>query len=147
MAVVKEKEILKRLEVSGLSDAQKEVMVRETIEKMGVDFGRTVHCRGAHPNREWTNRSEEFEASPEEVAVKKSAEAESLHRTIRAEAENMLRDKELADLKAELAAMKAESAAMKVTPSTEGTLHLNKDIDRRSKEWRDSHPREEQKAA
>lgn len=131
MAVIKEKDILKRLEISGLSDTQKEAMVREAIEKMGVDFGRTVYCRGAHPNREWTNRSEEFEISPEEAAAVKAAqqadEKEARDKVIREEAEKMMKDKELADLKAELAALKG-------TPSIEGTLHL----DKRTREFKES---------
>ncbi len=132
MAVIKEKDILKRLEVSGLSDTQKEVMVRESIEKMGVDFGRTVYCRGVHPNREWTNRAEEFEASPEEVAAAKAAqhaaEKEARDKAIREEAEKLMKDKELAELKAELAELKAK------TPSIEGTIHL----DKRTREFKES---------
>lgn len=140
MAVIKEKDILKRLSVADLSTAQMETMVRESIEKMGVDFGRTVHCRGVHPNREWTNRPEEFESTPEEIAAakaaKEAADKEAEEKVIREAAEKMMREKELADIKAELAALKSQGATI------EGTIHLNKDIDKRSKEYRDSHPRE-----
>lgn len=128
MAVIKEKDILKRLEIAGLSEKDVEVVVRESIEKLGVDFGRTVHCRGSHPNREWTNNPNEFETSPEEIAAEKSAKAkaekDARDEVIKAEAERMMKDKELADLKAELTALKSGKL--------EGTLHL----DKRTKEYK-----------
>lgn len=131
MAVVKERDLVKRMEFAGLSDNQIEITVREAIEKLGVDFGRTVHCRGDRPNREWTNNPADFEASPEEIAAakvaKEAAEKEARDKVIREEAERMMKEKEIEELKAEIAALKAKSGI-------EGTIHL----DKRTREFRDS---------
>ena len=102
MAVVSEKEILSKLDVAGLSDETREGQIRAVLEKMGVDFGRTVHCRGEHPTREWTNTPNDFEPTAEEKAA---AAAAAKAKELAELTENEVQRKRIEALEAQLAIM------------------------------------------
>jgi len=106
--VIKEQNILKAMRNAGVEHEVNETMIRAAIEREGIDFGRSVHCRGDAPNREWTNVPAEFEPSEEERASelkrrKAVAEAERAAK-LEEEVERTLAAREIASLKAQLAA-------------------------------------------
>jgi hypothetical protein len=117
MPIVRESEVLAKMPDHGaLSSVRREELIQAVIEKasfegkVAVNFGKTVYCRGVHPNREWSNFMSDFEETPEEKA--KNLEAK------RAAEAKLKREEDLADeneiLKAKIRAF--EEAEKKKTP-------------------------------
>ena len=110
--VIKEQSILKAIRNAGVEHEVNETTIRAAIEREGIDFGRSVHCRGDAPNREWTNLPSEFEPSEEERAVeleRRIAEAKAEHEAkIEEEVQRTLLTRENEALKAQLAALSGQ---------------------------------------
>ena len=102
--VVREKDIRARGEPP---DGFTESYIRSVLEREGIDFGRTCHCRGISPNREWTNARELFMPTDEEMAAQvaeaAAATAQSAAAEQRAVAEKAAMQKRIDELEAQVA--------------------------------------------
>ena len=113
--VVSEQDIRKKIDLNGLSFQGTEDQIRAVLEKMGVDFGRTVHCQGDAPNRKWSNNRNAFQPvmsiTPEEpVKSTEPSQGQNEIATLRAE---------LAEIKALKAQIAQEKALMDKSAQSE----------------------------
>lgn len=123
MPIVREQDLIKYLTVpaDSLSPAEYEIAIQAMVERqqfgngMAVNFASTVFKKGERPNRQWTNLRTDFDPVVEAVPVVDLAATQA---------------KKIADLEAEIAEMKKPSGEI------EGTIHINKKPDGRTKEFK-----------